>query len=96
MRERQRCQVPLLGRPIPSTRQEATVGNGSMTAFLAESRAAVDAFHAAALLYGGTDEGPPGIRPFHEEFLRRLCARPRWQQAVGGLREARNRSGLRD
>jgi len=52
----------------PFDKQEATIGNGSMTAFLAESRAAVDALHAAALLYGGTDEGPPGIRPFHENF----------------------------
>jgi len=52
----------------PYDKQEATVGNGSMTAFLADSRAAVDAFHAAAMLYGGSDEGPPGIRPFHENF----------------------------
>lgn len=52
----------------PFDKQEASVGNGSMTAFLAERRAAVDAFHAAAMLYGGTDEGPPGIRPFHENF----------------------------
>jgi catechol 2,3-dioxygenase-like lactoylglutathione lyase family enzyme len=52
----------------PFDKQEATVGNGSMTAFLAQDRAAVDTFHTAALLYGGTDEGPPGIRPFHENF----------------------------
>lgn len=52
----------------PFDKQEATVGNGCMTAFLAESRAAVDVFHAAAMLYGGVDEGPPGIRPFHENF----------------------------
>jgi catechol 2,3-dioxygenase-like lactoylglutathione lyase family enzyme len=52
----------------PFDKQEATVGNGSMTAFLAASRAAVDTFHAAAMLYDGTDEGPPGIRPFHENF----------------------------
>ena len=52
----------------PHDKQEATVGNGCMTALFAASRAAVDAFHAAALLYGGSDEGPPGIRPFHENF----------------------------
>lgn len=52
----------------PFDKQEATVGNGSMTAFLAPDRAAVRAFHAAAMLYGGIDEGPPGIRPFHENF----------------------------
>lgn len=31
-------------------------------AFSAESRAAVDAFHDAALIAGGTDKGPPGLR----------------------------------
>ena len=52
----------------PFDKQEATVGNGSMTAFLAPDRGAVRAFHAAALLYGGIDEGTPGIRPFHANF----------------------------
>jgi catechol 2,3-dioxygenase-like lactoylglutathione lyase family enzyme len=32
------------------------------TAFAARSRAEVDAFHAAALKAGGTDNGPPAIR----------------------------------
>ncbi|HEY4212773.1 MAG TPA: VOC family protein [Steroidobacteraceae bacterium] len=32
------------------------------TAFVATSRADVDAFHAAALKAGGTDNGPPGLR----------------------------------
>ena len=32
------------------------------TAFAARSRAAVDAFHAAALEAGGTDNGAPGLR----------------------------------
>jgi len=32
------------------------------TAFGARSRAAVDAFHAAALKAGGTDNGAPGLR----------------------------------
>ncbi len=32
------------------------------TAFSAKSRAEVDAFHAAALKVGGTDNGPPGLR----------------------------------
>ena len=52
----------------PFDKQEAPVGNGSMTAFHAPDRGAVRAFHAAALLYGGTDEGTPGIRPFHANF----------------------------
>jgi catechol 2,3-dioxygenase-like lactoylglutathione lyase family enzyme len=33
------------------------------TAFAAKSRAEVDAFHAAALAAGGTDNGTPGLRP---------------------------------
>jgi catechol 2,3-dioxygenase-like lactoylglutathione lyase family enzyme len=41
----------------------ASVGNGTMVSFLAETRAAVDAFHAAALAHGGTDEGGPRLRP---------------------------------
>ena len=31
-------------------------------AFTAQTRAAVDAFYAAAIAAGGTDNGPPGIR----------------------------------
>jgi len=34
-------------------------------AFLATSRAAVDAFHVAALEAGGTDNGSPGLRPHY-------------------------------
>jgi catechol 2,3-dioxygenase-like lactoylglutathione lyase family enzyme len=35
---------------------------GFHLAFCAPSRAAVDAFHAAALAHGGTDHGAPGLR----------------------------------
>ncbi len=41
----------------------ASVGDGTMAACIAPSRAAVDAFPAAALAHGGTDEGVPGLRP---------------------------------
>ena len=34
-------------------------------AFTAPSRAVVDAFYRAALDAGGTDNGPPGIRPYY-------------------------------
>jgi len=38
-------------------------------AFTAESRAAVDAFYAAALAAGGLDNGPPGLRPqYHPSY----------------------------
>jgi catechol 2,3-dioxygenase-like lactoylglutathione lyase family enzyme len=34
-------------------------------AFAAGTRAVVDAFYAAALSAGGTDNGPPGLRPHY-------------------------------
>jgi catechol 2,3-dioxygenase-like lactoylglutathione lyase family enzyme len=38
-------------------------------AFHAADRATVDAFHAAALAAGGTDNGAPGLRPdYHEHY----------------------------
>lgn len=37
-------------------------GPGFHLAFAATSRAAVDAFYAAALEHGGQDNGPPGVR----------------------------------
>ena len=38
-------------------------------AFTAQGRAAIDAFHAAALAAGGTDPGAPGLRPeYHEHY----------------------------
>ncbi len=37
-------------------------------AFAAESRANVDAFHAAALEAGGSDNGAPGLRWYHENY----------------------------
>ncbi len=33
-----------------------------MVALTAPDRASVDAFHAAALVHGGTDDGAPGLR----------------------------------
>ena len=41
----------------------ATVGNGGTIGFAAETRAQVDAFHAAGLSHGGVDAGSPGPRP---------------------------------
>jgi catechol 2,3-dioxygenase-like lactoylglutathione lyase family enzyme len=38
-------------------------------AFMAADRAAVDAFHAAALAAGGVDNGAPGPRPrYHRDY----------------------------
>jgi catechol 2,3-dioxygenase-like lactoylglutathione lyase family enzyme len=68
----------------PFDRATATSGNGTMLAFLGEDRAAVDAFYAAAMANGGTDEGPPGVREgmnpvFYAAYVRdpdgnKLCA----------------------
>ena len=43
----------------------ASAGNGVHVALAAPTRAAVDAFHAAALAHGGSDAGAPGLRPHY-------------------------------
>ncbi len=47
----------------PFDGQPARGGNGIMIAFVAPSKEAVQAAHAAALANGGSDEGAPGMRP---------------------------------
>jgi catechol 2,3-dioxygenase-like lactoylglutathione lyase family enzyme len=47
-------------------RPAVAAGPGFHLAFAAPSRAAVDAFHAAALAHGGRDNGPPGLRLNYE------------------------------
>ncbi|WP_295227133.1 VOC family protein [uncultured Brevundimonas sp.] len=49
----------------PFDGQPATAGNGTMLGLPASSREAVEAFHAAAMAHGGTDEGKPGHRPHY-------------------------------
>ena len=46
----------------------ARVGTGTHFAFIAQSRKAVDEFHAAAVAAGGTDNGGPGLRRYHENY----------------------------
>ena len=68
----------------PFNGEPASSGNGAMLAVLAQDRAAVDAFHAAALANGGCCEGPPGVRAgmdpvFYAAYVRdpdgnKLCA----------------------
>jgi catechol 2,3-dioxygenase-like lactoylglutathione lyase family enzyme len=44
-------------------------GQGAHVAFAAADRAAVDAFHAAAMAAGGRDNGAPGLRPqYHPDY----------------------------
>src|SRR5262249_15302506 len=48
----------------------ALVGHdpGAHVCFRAPDRAAVDAFHAAALAAGGRDDGRPGLRSYHADY----------------------------
>ena len=48
---------------LPANGEPATYANGGTISFAATDAAAVDAFHAAGLANGGTDEGAPGKRP---------------------------------
>ena len=48
----------------PANGQPATHANGGTVSFIAPSRAAVTAFHKAALAAGGKDEGAVGPRSF--------------------------------
>lgn len=48
---------------------EGEVAGGMHLAFAADTRAQVDAFHAAALKGGAKDNGPPGIRAhYHPDY----------------------------
>lgn len=64
----------MLGVTLPFDGQAATSGNGGMVALSAETPAAVDAVHAAAMAAGGTCEGPPGQRMdnFYGAYFRDL------------------------
>lgn len=58
-------QVPVTFIQRPFDGQPASRGNGQHAAFVAETREAVDRFHAAALRLGGIDDGAPGLRPHY-------------------------------
>ena len=60
---------------VPSGRPQFWIGAGQPIvgrvhfAFMAKDRAAVDAFHEAALEAGGKDNGAPGLRPhYHANY----------------------------
>ncbi len=60
---------PKLFVVTPFDGNPASTGNGTHAAFIAADRAAVDAFHQAALAHGGSDEGAPGLRPhYHPHY----------------------------
>jgi catechol 2,3-dioxygenase-like lactoylglutathione lyase family enzyme len=57
------------GKPYFWVGDNERVGEGTHVAFAVETRAKVDAFHAAALAAGGRDNGAPGLRPhYHPNY----------------------------
>ena len=57
------------GKPFFWIGRRDPVSSGTHVALTAGDRATVDAFHAAALAAGGTDNGAPGLRPhYHEHY----------------------------
>jgi catechol 2,3-dioxygenase-like lactoylglutathione lyase family enzyme len=53
------------GKPVFWVGDGGARGSGIHVAFVASSRAQVDAFYAAGLTAGGADNGPPGLRPHY-------------------------------
>jgi catechol 2,3-dioxygenase-like lactoylglutathione lyase family enzyme len=49
----------------PYNREAPLPGNGIMPGLRCATRAEIDAAYAAAMTHGGTDEGPPGLRPLY-------------------------------
>jgi catechol 2,3-dioxygenase-like lactoylglutathione lyase family enzyme len=59
-------ETGMFGVTAPRDEQPATYANGGTIGFKAKDRAAVDAWHAAGMAHGGSDEGAPGERPYGE------------------------------
>ena len=57
------------GKPYFWFGDDGAPGQHTHVAFATDSRARVDAFHAAALAAGGRDNGAPGLRPhYHPDY----------------------------
>jgi catechol 2,3-dioxygenase-like lactoylglutathione lyase family enzyme len=60
-----------MGRDFPNFWLAQAEGSSTTAhvAIRADTRSVVDEFHAAALAAGGTDNGPPGLRPqYHPSY----------------------------
>ena len=77
------AQSGMFGVTTPRNEEPACFANGGTIGFKTESTAQVDAWYAAGMANGGTDEGPPGPRdfgmPLYAAYLRdpdgnKLCA----------------------
>jgi catechol 2,3-dioxygenase-like lactoylglutathione lyase family enzyme len=71
--EQEKMRAPMYGfgrqyKPLFWIVGNATVGEATHFAFIAQTHAQVDAFYEAALAAGGTDNGAPGIRRYHENY----------------------------
>lgn len=57
------------GKPYFWVKNGSSVGSGTHVAFTAPTREAVDAFYAAAIKAGGTNNGAPGVRDrYHSHY----------------------------
>ena len=54
--------TPGIGVIKPYDGKPATIGNGSMVALLVDSQEKVKKIYDKAMVMGGKDEGPPGVR----------------------------------
>ena len=77
------AEAGMFGVVIPRDEQPATFANGGTIGFKADGPAQIDAWYAAGMAHGGSDEGPPGPRdygmPIYAAYLRdpdgnKLCA----------------------
>ena len=53
---------------VPFNEKKATFGNGTQIMFQTHTEGAVQAFHEAALQFGGVDEGAPGPRKYAPNY----------------------------
>ena len=63
-----------------------TGGKGTHVCVTASSRAAVDAFHAECLAAGGSDDGPPGLRPQYHPAYYGAFVRDPWGNKLEAAR----------
>ena len=80
------------GKPYFWFGDDGAPGEHTHVAFETDSRAKVDAFHAAALAAGGRDNGAPGLRPhYHPDYYGAFVLDPDGHniEAVCHLPEAR-------
>jgi hypothetical protein len=62
---------------IPFNNEPASYGNGVQISFAAQSQEIVRKVWQIAVAHGGTNEGPPGLRPqYSDDFYAAYCRDP--------------------